>query len=608
MMAFCVKCGNVLKEGDNFCHKCGSRREDRYTAPDPGQQPTRTYEYDGQTSRSDASPAAGREGAADLGDVMPPDAAPAVDRKTRFLDGMLVLTHEDVVLYSGDEQLEMKRIPLASIESCSGGAISRMVMRAMDAGTGGRMSRSLIIKKRVNQEENFAEYLNEVEARMTRINSKLKGRRGRMRDFNSRQRGSRRQTRELYTELSKLEAEAERLRVDPDYIRLVKLEKADTKKESFKLPPEVGNLDEEYDIWIHAINRRLEGIKKIRVATVPPDAVVVVDGRVRDSTPCIIDKPLTDESAIRHKHRVEVFLEGYKRKKVMVDARPKSDSKNIDLKLSRLATPDAAADIRIRSMRQLLPDRAIDIGRYDVEYEAICDSYRVFLGSDVLLLVGADSKCLLEVPYGAISQVKPKKKFMKGIVGIDISYGKGDFSDLSLYIELDASAYDNAREISHRYEVLLERLNAKMEGSYVRVSGPLRRSDGYYSITEEDIADGFRRFDPYSFEKLVARLFNAMGYETEVTRGSNDMGVDVIARTSTEVIVIQVKKWNANVGGPDVHKTLGSMVSQKADRAIVVTTSDFTNQAYQIRRSGKHVELWNGKRLNAEMRKHLVAR
>ena len=70
--------------------------------------------------------------------------------------------------------------------------------------------------------------------------------------------------------------------------------------------------------------------------------------------------------------------------------------------------------------------------------------------------------------------------------------------------------------------------------------------------------------------------------------------------------MIQVKQWDANVGGPDVHKTLGSMVSHRASRAMVVTTSDFTNQAYDIQRDGSPVDLWNGARLDAEIRKHMM--
>ena len=191
---------------------------------------------------------------------------------------------------------------------------------------------------------------------------------------------------------------------------------------------------------------------------------------------------------------------------------------------------------------------------------------------------------------------------------MSISYNEGGFSNVQYRFVIDVSAYSNSkREVFHRYETLLEKMERKKGGSYAQLPSPLRRSSEYYRITEEDIANGFLRFDPYSFEKLVAHLFAKKGYSAEVTRGSGDMGVDVMARNSTEAITIQVKKWNANVGGPDVHKTLGSMVSQKATRAIVITTSDFTNQAYEIQKSGSPIDLWNGKRLNAELRTHLMA-
>ncbi len=60
------------------------------------------------------------------------------------------------------------------------------------------------------------------------------------------------------------------------------------------------------------------------------------------------------------------------------------------------------------------------------------------------------------------------------------------------------------------------------------------------------------------------------------------------------------------MGGPDVHKTLGSMITFGATRAMVVTSSDFTNQAYEIQKMGAPIELWNGSRLREEFRQYLL--
>ena len=602
-MAFCPRCGNGLNSDDVFCPKCGNRRASLSGETRRDWQPGEaTYTSDAR-DWTPVDMAQNRDGLSHAGDTeidqntvsaYPADGQgynnvespmrdmPSVDRKTRFADGMLVLTNEDVVLYGGDERDEIKRIPIRDIESCKNSAITRIVIRAMESGTGGRVRRALVIRRRINMEQNFVAYRNERERKLVNVKN--------------------------YARMAEISNEVNKLRTDPDYIHNIKLKKSDIRKESFEMPPNSVSPDREYDIWEHAINRRLEGIKKIRVVTTPPDAILVVDGQVCDSTPCIIDKPLTEESALSGKHKVEVLLEGYKRKDMVVDARPKSDSKNIEIVLEPLGSSNDAINVAAHQLRERLPDRSIDTEQYNIEYEVVGIDHRLLLDRDELLIVSHDSKrCLLNIPYGAIRNIKLEKKFRGSIQGIRISYAEEGFSSVQYRFVIDVSAYsNNKREAVHRYETLLEKIEHKKYGSYAQMPSPLRRSSEYYHITEEDIANGFRRFDPYSFEKLVAYLFIKKGYDAEVTQSSRDMGVDVMARNSTEAITIQVKKWNANVGGPDVHKTLGSMVSQRATRAIMITTSDFTNQAYEIQKTGSPIELWNGRRLNAELRTHLM--
>jgi restriction system protein len=121
-----------------------------------------------------------------------------------------------------------------------------------------------------------------------------------------------------------------------------------------------------------------------------------------------------------------------------------------------------------------------------------------------------------------------------------------------------------------------------------------------------DINNNFSRFEPFEFERLIARLFEKKGYKTTVTQERGDLGVDVLAEAGSEKIAIQVKHWQAPVGGPDIHKTLGSMISYGADRAMVVTSSDFTSQAYEIQKRGAPIELWNGSRLRDEFRQYIL--
>ncbi len=574
-MVFCTDCGGLLEDRYKFCPVCGAAvggKDRQPSAPGPG--PTAADSAKSQ------------------------DIQPVVDRKTLFADGMLVLTHEDVILYSPDERDEIKRIPIARIDSCSRGVTKR----------------SLVIKKMINIEENFAKYVVGLQREQDKTAAKAQKQGDLLRRARSPD-----EKQSLNTMISSLKSksrtlseEIDRLQTDPAEIRRVKREQADTVKETFRLPQDYHSAhtsSEEYKVWEYAIRRRMVDLSKIRVYTSPPEAVVLVDGTVQGSTPVTFEKPLIDAAAIAGRYEVRVLLEGHKPKIFHMSAAPDRGSESHDIRLDPRNAPDPASDRIICNYREHLSDRTIDLEQYEIEMETEGKADILALARDRMLALSGDRKRrLLEVPYADITEARLDKGFMGGIRCIIITYQEGDMDGLEHRFEIDAdSASWGKAAARHRYEIIVGELLRRMEGARTHTQRP-RPRPSRYEITEKDIANGFDRFDPYSFEMLVARLFTSKGYKTEVTQGSGDMGVDVVARSSSETIAIQVKKWTGNVGGPDVHKTLGSMVSLGATRALVVTTSDFTNQAYEILKGGSPVELWNGQRLANEFREHLMRR
>jgi HJR/Mrr/RecB family endonuclease len=116
----------------------------------------------------------------------------------------------------------------------------------------------------------------------------------------------------------------------------------------------------------------------------------------------------------------------------------------------------------------------------------------------------------------------------------------------------------------------------------------------------------FADYSPREFEKLVAKLFTAMGYEVRLGPYVGDYGADIIACKDNRRVLIQCKKYARGhlVGNREVRDALGAVWS-KADKAILVTTSDFTEQAYE-QAKGAPIELWNYWTLKKYMERYLV--
>lgn len=109
-----------------------------------------------------------------------------------------------------------------------------------------------------------------------------------------------------------------------------------------------------------------------------------------------------------------------------------------------------------------------------------------------------------------------------------------------------------------------------------------------------------QKFSPTEFEHLVAVLYDAQGYETEVSQASNDMGIDVIARGNGETLVIQVKQYSRGntVGRPTVQQLAGARDQVNATKGVIITSSSFTDTAISASQSyGSSVQLIDGDEL-----------
>jgi tetratricopeptide (TPR) repeat protein len=99
------------------------------------------------------------------------------------------------------------------------------------------------------------------------------------------------------------------------------------------------------------------------------------------------------------------------------------------------------------------------------------------------------------------------------------------------------------------------------------------------------------------FEEMVLSLLSSMGLDVEGTNVSGDGGIDIIAYNSDPVTggkyIVQCKDWTKPVGEPAVRDLYGVLHSEAANKAILITTSSFTEPAKRFA-LGKQIELIDG--------------
>jgi restriction system protein len=114
---------------------------------------------------------------------------------------------------------------------------------------------------------------------------------------------------------------------------------------------------------------------------------------------------------------------------------------------------------------------------------------------------------------------------------------------------------------------------------------------GYKKLREAlaiELLDRIKSISPSRFEELVVELLVKMGYGgTQEAAGrvvgkSGDGGIDGIInedRLGLDVIYIQAKRWEADVGRPEIQKFVGALAGNKASKGVFITSSGFSKGA-----------------------------
>jgi restriction system protein len=122
----------------------------------------------------------------------------------------------------------------------------------------------------------------------------------------------------------------------------------------------------------------------------------------------------------------------------------------------------------------------------------------------------------------------------------------------------------------------------------------------------QDLLAAMKQAPPTLFERLVVELLLKMGYGGREQLGKavgrpGDEGIDGIInedKLGLDIVYIQAKRWQGTVGRPTVQEFTGSLEGQRANKGVLITTSQFSSDAYDyVSRIGKKVVLIDGRRL-----------
>lgn len=134
---------------------------------------------------------------------------------------------------------------------------------------------------------------------------------------------------------------------------------------------------------------------------------------------------------------------------------------------------------------------------------------------------------------------------------------------------------------------------------------------------EAELLEQVKASSPVFFERLVVDLVIAMGYggsRQDAGRAigrSGDGGIDGIIkedRLGLDVIYLQAKRWENPVGRPEVQKFAGALQGQRANKGILITTSNYSRDALEyVNVIATKIILIDGETLTALMVDHNVA-
>ena len=382
----------------------------------------------------------------------------SVDRRDTFLSGVLELTRKKLTLYGHNGHDKLWSVPVGQIASCSKGWLRK----------------SLVVKRRVNIEQNYAIYLAEQQAEPDALLRRAQNYRRLAEEKRVKKEQEpervRRDIQDMVRSAKSLESKAERvlqeikkLQTDDEYAQKVKWEKADIVKETLRLSSARSTKytkAEEYQIWSYMIRRRMAGPSSVGIYSAPPEALVEINGDVLGRTPLVIERPLAESAALKGRYDILLEMDGFRPKALRLSAAPTPGHKNIRVRLDASDARDVAYDKALERKATVLPSGRIDLTGQISELETVGTDGILALYRNRIRLISHDRKrLLLEIPIDDVTEARLEKKLMRGIRGITVSFRDGEVTGLEYLFVLRDAGYRETRIMQRRCEAIVDRLS-----------------------------------------------------------------------------------------------------------------------------------------------------
>ena len=150
-------------------------------------------------------------------------------------------------------------------------------------------------------------------------------------------------------------------------------------------------------------------------------------------------------------------------------------------------------------------------------------------------------------------------------------------------------------DYANRYDILVEKED------FYKICKSVPNFKKAESNTAQEI--NIDNMEGHDFEYYCADLLRKNGFENvEVTQGSGDHGIDVLAEKDGIAYAIQCKCYSSNIGNAAVQQAHTGKSIYKKDIAVVLTNRYFTAQAKE-EAAVLGVKLWDRDKLNSMIEK-----